>query len=533
MKIIGFHIDMNIAQFRRDYLEKHFRELREFGYNTLVWEVENNIRWESCPDCVSPDAFSKQEFREILDFASGLGFDNIPLLQTLGHAEYVLKHERYVAMREQPDNITLYCPLYPGLEEWFRRWIGEYLELFGNIHYFHLGLDEAYLLGSCPKCRQYVAEHGLGALYFQHVTRILKLIPPHIRPMMWADMILRNPECVNDLDRRVLLLDWNYDGYEGRPDVYLWERDRWLTPDRFSESERRRYGCCLTPRGMEPGRTPNPFFTADYLVKQGFEVVHCPASACGADNIFAPRHILHLRNTFSQFLAGNKHEGTILTSWTVRIHPWELQELSIQVPRFLKNHPQGSWEQYEDAFSQEYFGLKTPLFSRACSLLSEEVPFAQNESLGYDKNACPVLPGQIRYKMQEYRYYSQIPTLTARAERRAKECGEAVKLFDRLVGKVQKHREVMVLYREAAKQLELRARTALFLLQHFDEIIAGRALPTLRRNTAARLLKENQAAKARFIAQYRQGWKENRTQECAAWVYDSILEILITLSRQC
>ena len=65
-KIIGFHIDMNIAQFRGEYLKQELKMLADLGYNTIIWEVENNIKWETCPECVSPDAFTKEEFKEIL-----------------------------------------------------------------------------------------------------------------------------------------------------------------------------------------------------------------------------------------------------------------------------------------------------------------------------------------------------------------------------------------------------------------------------------------------------------------------------------
>jgi len=57
-RMIGFHIDMNIAQFQRGYLEKWLRQLAGWGYDSIIWEVDNNIQWETCPDCVSPDAFT-------------------------------------------------------------------------------------------------------------------------------------------------------------------------------------------------------------------------------------------------------------------------------------------------------------------------------------------------------------------------------------------------------------------------------------------------------------------------------------------
>ena len=71
---IGYHIDMNVIQFKGEYLKSWLNTLAGIGYDTIIWEVENNIQWESCPECVSPDAFSKDEFKELLDYCGqGIG----------------------------------------------------------------------------------------------------------------------------------------------------------------------------------------------------------------------------------------------------------------------------------------------------------------------------------------------------------------------------------------------------------------------------------------------------------------------------
>ena len=49
-RLTGFHIDMNIAQFRGPYLKSELKALAAKGYNAIVWEVENNVRWETRPD---------------------------------------------------------------------------------------------------------------------------------------------------------------------------------------------------------------------------------------------------------------------------------------------------------------------------------------------------------------------------------------------------------------------------------------------------------------------------------------------------
>src|SRR5512133_1215455 len=111
--MIAFHIDMNMAQYQAGYLKSWLAKLAQAGYDSILWEVENNVQWETCPECASPDAFSKDEFRALLNECRALGMEPIPLFQTIGHAEYVLKHPAYAHLKELPDKIDQYCPRNP------------------------------------------------------------------------------------------------------------------------------------------------------------------------------------------------------------------------------------------------------------------------------------------------------------------------------------------------------------------------------------------------------------------------------------
>ncbi len=83
------------------------------------------------------------------------------------------------------------------------------------MQYFHLGGDEAWTFGTHPDTRKFIARHGKGALYLQHVEPLLdKLAARGIRPLLWHDMMrdwddkaLRRPAAKADL---VL---WGYGGH--------------------------------------------------------------------------------------------------------------------------------------------------------------------------------------------------------------------------------------------------------------------------------------------------------------------------------
>ena len=111
--MIAFQIHMIFGHYTADYLRSWLTRLAHSGYDTIIWEVEDAVRWDTCPEVASPDAFTKEAFKEILAFAKDCGLTSIPLLQTLSHCEYVLRHPVYYHLSEHPEFVELYCPLKP------------------------------------------------------------------------------------------------------------------------------------------------------------------------------------------------------------------------------------------------------------------------------------------------------------------------------------------------------------------------------------------------------------------------------------
>ena len=85
--LLVLHLDFNTIQMKKEAVVDCLREAAGMGYNAVLWEIENKVRWETCPECVDPEAFSKEEFKQMLAEADRLGLEPIPLMQTFGHAE--------------------------------------------------------------------------------------------------------------------------------------------------------------------------------------------------------------------------------------------------------------------------------------------------------------------------------------------------------------------------------------------------------------------------------------------------------------
>ncbi len=527
--MIAFHIDMNVAQFRADYLEKWLRRLARAGYDTIVWEVENNVQWETCPECVAPEAFSKKEFKKLLALCRTLGLEPVPLLQTLGHSEYVLRHERYRPLRELPDRVGQYCARNPNVRTFLARWIDEYLDLFGSIRYFHLGADEARMLGCCDTCRAYAEKNSISQLYIDHINAIARVVADRgVTPGIWADMLLTHPEALARLSRNILLFDWRYDIYFGMNGVQVWGRGRFPF-DRIPSDVRDTYDRFMFPLSDEPCRQPDPFYTADYLVDAGFRVVGCPASSCWGDTVFSPTHWRHMVNTYSWCRkALSAHlEGILVTSWTVRLVPWELQISSLDIPGFLWKHPYINLEGYQKEFIRKQFGLdEAREFWRATGLLAKSCAFAEQQTLGFEKDCRPVPADQVDRALETIIREGRLDTERENCRTVLTGYREARELLTSFRRNVRKGRDILALWDLAARNLCNRARAAGLLLDFRRE---GRAvLPPddPRRNEVNEILAEMRTLRRETEQLYLTMQKPMRTSEIMAWMYDSVTNAL-------
>ena len=266
------------------------------GYNAVLWEVEDKIRWETCPECVYHDAFTKDEFREILAEADRLGLEPIPLMQTFAHAEYILSHERYRSWREADGNPTCYCVSRPEVRAFQKRFLREYLELFGRkVRYFHLGADEAHAFGTCPQC----SKRDRFELFVEHLEGLAAvLLERGIRPGIWCDMMLTGKLDDEQLDAQVrkfprYLIAWYWDYYYGNNEV---NQTYWAN----------RLG---------------------HLTKNGFPVIFAPATASCGDGPFLPMYGRHSKNVSAAAELARRENllGLCVTSWSVHLSPKCLQ----------------------------------------------------------------------------------------------------------------------------------------------------------------------------------------------------------------
>jgi hypothetical protein len=277
----GLHLDLRIQVMPMPALRALACEAASLGHNTLMIEWEGAYPFSRHALISGRHAYTRGELRGFIAECTRLGLDVIPLQQCFGHIEYILQHDRYAHLRESKADICQLCPCKP--DEALAVFTGIFSDLAAThpSPFIHIGGDETCLLGHCPACQAKAERHGKSRLYVDYFKRIADLVVSlGKRPVLWADMLLKNPEAAADMPRGSVFVDWNY----GWP------------VNRFGDLTRLR----------------------DTAARAGFEFWGAPALRSSPDNHALTCWRTHFDNLrdFLPFARDAAYRGMILTSWS-------------------------------------------------------------------------------------------------------------------------------------------------------------------------------------------------------------------------
>jgi hypothetical protein len=173
--------------FLNDYV---FRTMARQKLNKLVFIIGEGMQFDSHPELRAPQAWSKDEFRGLIDFAEDNYIEVIPLVTVLGHANwFAIRHPE---LKEPGHDPNIACVRLPETNQLIADVFDEVIELF-QPKTFHIGMDECWwkTLGlpeeeRCPRCTGHWADIvAEQATFFRNY-----LAERGIRAMMWGDMLL-------------------------------------------------------------------------------------------------------------------------------------------------------------------------------------------------------------------------------------------------------------------------------------------------------------------------------------------------------
>lgn len=205
------YVDFRSEVHTIDALKQLAQKVAADGFTCMMLEYEATFPFEKHATLQNRYAFTKEEIKDYVAYCDRLGLEVIPLQNCMGHMQYILRHDRYAALREDKADMSQVCPLK------IKDAVPVFKEIFAEVaalhpsKYFHIGCDETFLLGSCKKCAAYAKEHGKSKLFVEYVKAMCEIVLEMGKtPIIWADIILKYPENLGELPKELIYLDWNY-----------------------------------------------------------------------------------------------------------------------------------------------------------------------------------------------------------------------------------------------------------------------------------------------------------------------------------
>ncbi|KAM6164684.1 hexosaminidase D [Rhynchocyon petersi] len=194
------HLDLKGAPPKVSYLAEIFPLFHTLGANALLIEYEDMFPYEGHLKLLrAKHAYSPSEIREILHLARQSELEVIPLVQTFGHMEFVLKHQEFAHLREVALFPNTLNPHEAESLALVGAMVDQVMELHDRARWLHMGCDEVYFLGEGEASRRWLQQeqNSKAKLCLSHMRAVASHVltrHPATRPLVWDDMLRDIPE---------------------------------------------------------------------------------------------------------------------------------------------------------------------------------------------------------------------------------------------------------------------------------------------------------------------------------------------------
>jgi hypothetical protein len=184
----AIHLDVKHHLEKREYYYGLVDKLAGYKINAVIAEMEDKLAYELQPEVGSPDAMTVGEWRQISEYAMERNIEISPLIQGLGHASFILKHDAYRDLRDDPESDWAFNPLDPRTYEVQFDLYRDAMEATPYGRYLHVGGDEVHTTGRGS---------GRSPLELQMIwlEKVCSFAQENGRvPIFWDDMPLKHAE---------------------------------------------------------------------------------------------------------------------------------------------------------------------------------------------------------------------------------------------------------------------------------------------------------------------------------------------------
>jgi len=181
----AIHLDIKHHLEKTSYYYDLMDKLADYKVNAIIVEMEDKIKYERQSEIGSDDALSIDEWKKLSEYAYDRNITISPLIQGLGHSSFIMKHEKYKELRDDPKSDWAFNPLDPKTYELQFDLYLDAIDATPHGKYLHVGGDEVHTTGR---------NSGKSSLELQlmWLDKVSKFAEEHNRiPIFWDDMPLK------------------------------------------------------------------------------------------------------------------------------------------------------------------------------------------------------------------------------------------------------------------------------------------------------------------------------------------------------
>jgi len=357
------HIDVKHHLDTMKYYYDSIDRLARYKINAVIFEFEDKLRYRRRPLVGAPQAISIDEMVALTQYARVRHVEVSPLVQGLGHATFILKHEKYAPLREDPESRWAFCPCDEGTYEVL---FDLYLDAFDatpGSHYLHVGGDEVGEIGQCPRCKPRADKEGKLALNLYWLKRVCEFAQKHGRiPIFWDDMVFKYAgvwgTMVSDLEPKEV--------------VRLWEKGE---PILDSVLEQYPKNCVYMRWNYTLARQEGNIRALEWFKKRGLKAWIATA-AQNVHPLFPQDDRVNIIQSFIKLADEKDIDGMLCTAWDDSSPHMETYWRGLIASGEFSWNPEGrSLDEYEKAFLQREFGPECTDATHLYSELFQAVSF--------------------------------------------------------------------------------------------------------------------------------------------------------------
>lgn len=210
----GFMMDTSHGPLpSEDEIKRQIDFLARWKANQYYFYSEANIELAGYSLINLGARYTKQQIRQIINYARERHIDVVPCMELYGHLHDLFRVERYADLAALPHGGEI-NPRNPKVQALLHDWVEQLTALFPSP-WFHVGMDEPWELEKAGGPAAGAVEPG--KLYIDQLQNITALVTQFgKRPMFWADVnsgariFVKYPELFSQLPKNVIAVPWHY-----------------------------------------------------------------------------------------------------------------------------------------------------------------------------------------------------------------------------------------------------------------------------------------------------------------------------------